>query len=1070
MMWKFPGLAICSFAISVVLVTASAWANEKVGVRAWAHDSFGRIVFDVKKPVAHSAKITDGKLIIEFARPMPASFSQVFQHLKGYVGNVTSEQDGKRILLQLKGSFELRSFVDNGKPVFDLLKTTAGKAVSSEKVRVRAGRHAKFTRLVFDWPRQVGYRVEASKGVATIRFQRRAAIDIGSWKKELPKHVQSFRAQGIGSETQVRLGHEVQVKLRHFRDGPRIVIDLFEPSTRTAKKPASQQQNALRQKKKIAEAILPKPVSLKSSAGHPGRPVPLTKASEAETLIPVPVERNGNALSLTFDWDRPAGVAAFTRAGYIWIVFDRFRNFVLDDVLTKEKRLLKNVEHVPSRKGTVIRIGPVPGLHPTLRRGGNAWVVDIRPEATPPLMEISVQALSNKKGGLELLLHADGAEDVIRVRDPEVGDELLVVPVAVANAGMRIAREYVDFSLLASVQGIALEPRKDSLKVKSTVRGVRIFGAETLRVSMPGGSKGMQSVSDALLTSVRIFDFDGWRGLPEDSFVNTEQRLRQDIAVVDEERLNDARMRLARFYFANVWMPETLAILDLLKEMSPGIVDDMNFRAIRGAALFQTGAYSEAKQDLYHSSLDGDAEIALWRAALAAKEENWAQATRGFDGSDNFLGRYPASLQVPLGLLAAEATYRVGNLDLAEARLRGLRALDLRDADSGRVEYLEGRIRLARRDPDGAIILWDQAAAGEGRESSARATFARTLLQRKQGEIDLGEAIERLEALRFSWRGGEFEFSLLHQLGKLYLDEKRYVRGLSALKQLITYFDGEERKQKIVQEMTNVFTTLYLQGEADKMPLVKALALYNSFRELTPVGKNGDRMIEKLTDRLVDADLLERAAKLLDYQVEFRLSGKDKVRVATRLALVQLLNHKPERALKALRESATQPVSEDLARQRLHLTVRGLAEVGKTGEALQLLSEDISYEGDLLRIDIYQRTQDWSKAAEIFPRLLGDPMPDAELEARDLKFILSWAVALSLGDDMEGLKELHTRFGKRMEASPYASMFRVISPEAERAGEDFLDLASKIADVDNFQAFMTDYRQQLKEKGLSALN
>ena len=68
-MWKFPGFAIFAFAIATVLVTASARANEKVSVRAWAHDSFGRVVFDVKKPVDHSAKIVDGKLVIDYRTP-----------------------------------------------------------------------------------------------------------------------------------------------------------------------------------------------------------------------------------------------------------------------------------------------------------------------------------------------------------------------------------------------------------------------------------------------------------------------------------------------------------------------------------------------------------------------------------------------------------------------------------------------------------------------------------------------------------------------------------------------------------------------------------------------------------------------------------------------------------------------------------------------------------------------------------------------------------------------------------------------------------------------------------------
>lgn len=1061
---KLCSLILVSFMVSVVFATVSVRAAETVAVRAWAHDSFGRIVFDTKQPVAHSAKIANGKLIIEFARPMAASFVPVFQRLGAYVAGVTREADGKRILLQLKGDFQLRSFVDEGKPVFDLLKAGAGKAASAKKVRVRAGEHSTYTRLVFDWPSQTAYRIEEKGATATIRFQDKAIFDLERLKKDPPKHMRSFKVQAQGSETQFLLVHTAQTKLRHFRDGPRIVVDLLPVSAKRAGKATKSKLKKVAAPTPTASAAL-KPVRLK-----PAPPVQLTKLPTAETLIPVRVERNGNAVSLVFDWDRPAGAAAFVRAGYIWVVFDRFRNFVLDDVLAKEKRIFKNVEHVPTQKGTVIRMGPVPGLYPTLRRGGNAWAVDIRPQVTPPLAEIPVQTLSNDEDGLELLFRSDSAEEVIRVQDPEVGDELFVVPVAVANAGVEFSREYVDFALLASAQGIVLEPHKDLLNVESTMRGVRVFGPKTLRISSPDKLENMQSVSEALLSSVRIFDFEAWRGLPDETFIETEQRLRHVLAMAGTKRLDDARMDLARFYFANEMLPETLSILSLLKETTPKIVEDMNFRAIRGAALFQKENYDEAKEDLFHESLDGDAEIAIWRAAMAASEADWAQAARGFDGSETFLGRYPHSLQVRLDFLSAEAAYRIGNLDHAEALLRGLGVLGLNAAELGYGEYLEGRVRLARQDVDGAIVLWDRAANGEDRESRARAAFDRTSLKLKQGEIDTDEAIEQFESLRFAWRGGEFEFNLLYKLGKLYLEEKKYQRGLATLKQIITYFDGDARKRNIAKEMSDVFTVLYLGGEAEKMPLVKALALYNAFRELTPIGENGDRMIEILADRLVGADLLERAVSLLNYQVEYRLSGKEKARVATRLALVQLLNHNPEGALKAIRETGTQPVSKDLARQRLHLTVRGLTEVGKADQALKLLADDTSYEAHLLRIDIYQRTQAWSKAAEVFPLLLGDIAPAAALEDRDLKLILSWAVALSLGGDMAELKALHTRFGKRIATSSYANMFRVISPEGESTSEDFLELANQIANVDNFQAFMTSYRQQLKEKGLSALN
>lgn len=1067
-------LAIQSFLIAVVLLGASAKADEAVRLRAWAHDTFGRVVFDGEKPVTHSVTAVDGKLVIEFARPMPTALDLISRRLGAYVEDVTSEADGKRVILTLKKDFKLRSFVDDGNAVVDLLEGKAQPASAPKRIRVRTGEHSTFTRLVFDWPDRVAYRVTEKGKTATIRFNRQASFNLGQVKKALPKYVNSLDVRGAGSATEVVLVHAPKARLRHFRDGPRVVVDLLRPTPKAvkkvAKKVAKKKQKPAPAKKAVksaSSASTSKPVALTPA---PKRPIQLTQVPKSEVLVPVLSERNGNVISLAFDWDRPVGAAVFVRAGYIWVAFDHFRNFVLDGVLAKEKSLLKNMEYVPSRKGVVIRIGPVPGLHPTLRRGGNNWVVDIRPEATPPLVEIPVHTLSNEDNGLELLMRVEGAEQVIRVTDPEVGDELFVVPVSDANVGMELNRRYVDFSLLASAQGIILEPRKDLLNVEPTVRGVRVFGHRTLRITKPGDAREIESVSDVLLANARIFDFEGWAGMPEETYVDTEQRLYRSIAISEEEELNTARMDLTRFYFANEMMAEAQGVLGVLLETSPDIVNDLNFRAIRGAVSFQNRNYEQTKEDMYHPSLDGDAEIALWRAALAAKADDWTKAARGFDGVDTFLEHYPHSLRVALNLLAAEAAYRVGNLELAETRLHALRVLDLNPAEQGHVGHLDGRIHLARRDTEGAMALWDHVAAGEGRESRAHAAFDTIRLRLKQGEMEPDEAIERLERLRFAWRGDQLEYDLLYKLGDLYLEQKKYQRGLTALKQLITYFENDEEKRKTAQKMTKVFTTLYLGGEAEKMPLVEALAIYNAFRELTPVGEDGDRMIEILADRLVGADLLDRAAKLLEYQVEYRLSGTEKARVATRLALVKLLNRDAEGALETLRATSMYPVSEELARQRLHLTVRGLTEIGKADQALALLNEDTSHEADLLRVDIYQRTKNWVKAAEIFPQLIGNLGSDTKLEDRDLKLILSWAVALSLSGDMEKLSALHTRFGERMMESSYGDIFRVISPEGEHAGEDFLDLATKIADVDSFQAFMTSYRQQLKAKGLSALN
>src|SRR3546814_8889625 len=96
----------------------------------------------------------------------------------------------------------------------------------------------------------------------------------------------------------------------------------------------------------------------------------------------------------------------------------------------------------------------------------------------------------------------------------------------------------------------------------------------------------------------------------------------------------------------------------------------------------------------------------------------------------------------------------------------------------------------------------------------------------------------------------------------------------------------------------------------------QARALYDEFRELTPVGKAGDRIIEGLADRLVRVDLLDRAARLLDRQVKFRLQGVEKARVGARLAVIHLIDRQPDSAISALDESVAPSLTEDLARER----------------------------------------------------------------------------------------------------------------------------------------------------------
>jgi len=133
------------------------------------------------------------------------------------------------------------------------------------------------------------------------------------------------------------------------------------------------------------------------------------------------------------------------------------------------------------------------------------------------------------------------------------------------------------------------------------------------------------------------------------------------------------------------------------------------------------------------------------------------------------------------------------------------------------------------------------------------------------------------------------------------------------------------------------------------------LALFYDFRELTPIGRRGDEMIRRLADRLVSVDLLDQAADLLQYQVDNRLEGAAKAQVATRLAVVYLMNHKADRALAALRASRAADLSDDLRNQRLLLEARAIADMGRYDLALEVIGNVDGREAIRLRSDITGR-------------------------------------------------------------------------------------------------------------------
>ena len=218
-------------------------------------------------------------------------------------------------------------------------------------------------------------------------------------------------------------------------------------------------------------------------------------------------------------------------------------------------------------------------------------------------------------------------------------------------------------------------------------------------------------------------------------------------------------------------------------------------------------------------------------------------------------------------------------------------------------------------------------------------------------------------------------------------------------------------------------------------------------------------MIRRLADRLVSVDLLDQAAELLQHQVDNRLNGAARAQVATRLAVVYLMNRKPDRALATLQKTRTADLSNELRDQRLLLEARAISDGGRHELALEVIASIKGREAMRLRSDIMWSAKRWREAAEQIELMYGarwkefTPLTDAERTD-----ILRAAIGYALSEEQISLERLREKYAVKFADGPERRAFDVVSTPIGAAGPEFQDIANRLAATDTLEGFLRDLR------------
>jgi tetratricopeptide (TPR) repeat protein len=776
--------------------------------------------------------------------------------------------------------------------------------------------------------------------------------------------------------------------------------------------------------------------------------------------VRVSVQRQSDNLKLLFPFAIPTSGAVFRRADTLWAVFDTATRIDIDAL---QKDPTRTIASATVNKGPNFQVVRLKFERPRLTSFSatdNNWTIAIGDTVLDPTLPLGISRNVIGAARPSAVASFEHPQSIHRIADPDVGDTLLVVTGFAPARGLLREQDFVEFRLLSSTHGLVVQPFADDIEVELSGDKVVISRPAGLVLSAAnqiGRRNGYRSV---------VLDPQAWGFDREANFIERQRNLITAASEAPDNKHLVPRLELARFYLAREMYEEAKGVLEVALSEDHPSAEDSSGLVMRAIAKIMMGRAEEGLADLASPVVGDNHDAQLWRGLAFAKLGKWAEASENFKKMETTVTTLPIELQRQVLLEAVRASIETRDFAVAADKLNEFDTLGVPKELEPRIAVLTGRLGEGLGHNEEALAAYRTASDSTDRVSAARGRLHDISLRFQLGEMKSDEVVSELETLTTFWRGDDTEVEALELLARLYTEEGRYREAFHVMRTAFKAHPNSELTRRIQDEAAATFDSLFLAGKGDAMPAIEALALFYDFRELTPVGRRGDEMIRRLADRLVSVDLLDQASELLQHQVDHRLQGSARAQVAARLAVIYLMNRKPEKALATLRASRASDAANELRNQRLLIEARALSEIGRHDTAIDVVSSLSGREAIRMRADAFWAAKRWREAAEQIELLYGDRWKDFEpltdIERVDL---LRAAIGYAIDDDQIGLGRFREKFSAKMMEGPDRRAFEVATSPLVATGAEFRDVVRQIASVDTLEGFLRELRARYPETG-----
>ncbi len=759
---------------------------------------------------------------------------------------------------------------------------------------------------------------------------------------------------------------------------------------------------------------------------------PIVKPSE------IHLTRKGDDIMIHFPWRKDVGAAAFIKDQYLWVIFDKYKKFILD----AKDPVIESVSQLQDGQKTILKFKLLGQRNVKFNKDDTGVIVTLGDAQDDSSLGKNINIMPYELGN-KILIEAQDTK-MYKLYDQGSNQHLYVFTLQ-NNSKIHKFIDKKKYQILKTGQGVAISSRDQDVQIDKHERGLLV------------GVKG-RIIDPNLLFS----DIENTKDLlpvcnletKSQNFTIEKSKLESVLTKnLPEKEMYQNMMQLTKLYFCHGMYQESLGALDVTSIKYHDLFNkDLKAYLLTAVNLSLINQNSRAK-DIYEQIFSKLPEeksyphVALWNSYNDFALDN----RNSINLLDNItiINQYPDELYFKVALGGIESYIKDNSAENAHKVYNLLRSTQDPKIQNNLL-FLKAQIAALKNNNALAKDGYKKVIQNSKDDNFnlLRASIKLVELEYLDKEISPQDAVDVLNDLRFIWRGDALEQELLLNLAFYYQELNDKINVLRTYKYIESSFENEFLDLEIATKAQSIAKEIFLSDNTKSD--MENVSLFLEFENYIKLDENGIKIVMQTAKRMSDLTLHKSAIELLTKYMD-KTNKVDKLEFADLIAQNYLDIQNPQEAIRVL--EATDLANNLFAEytKRARLKALGYEALNQFQKAASYISQDNSIESYPIKKRIYFKAGQWQKFIDLIEESVLDSMQDNidnnKQMSRDIVMLAISYVSLDQKENLEMLVDYLKK-----------------SPNLQNSIKNFSSLAksqSENLNIEDIQKFIDSYKEIL---------